>query len=514
MHHIKTMTPKALWRHSGSLLSVTVLCALSVSGKAAAADVADFALGEHNICIVDTAGNLDCTSSTNPRMLPPDTGNTYTKVSSGGQHSCAITTSGEIECWGEANFGALNSPVSNVPFVDISSSEAHSCALDANGQVACWGLNTNGQTDVPDDNSDFVAIRTGTAGSCGIKSTGLVVCWSDAWPYTWFDGREGIIDVSLPQRQLDEAGCVVDEQGDAICGTTYGDVGQLDDGPYTKVSSNKMMLCGLKSTGDMDCNLNAYSVAQTDSNLELMASIEALPALIDFDTHYEGVYVTSFCGVDVDQQLHCLGERLPASNLPGEVADLPVPTDLSLSIYGENVAELLWNVDLLQIRGAQGQFRVYRDGEMVNQSYANASYLDRDFESGVPYVYQVSYIAPDGMEGDLSAPLSVNGEFTNPDGDEVISTPDEAITLSNVTVSRYAEGSLELFWDRPAQPTRRFDIYRNGELLTSTPGPSYFDSQINATNAYQYTIVAIASNGSILATGFAQVASLDGLQCY
>jgi len=111
-------------------------------------------------------------------------------------------------------------------------------------------------------------------------------------------------------------------------------------------------------------------------------------------------------------------------------------------------------------------------------------------------------------------PLEVNGEFTNPDNDDVISTPADDITLSGVVVSRYGEGSLEIFWDRPADSTRRYDVYRNGELVASVPGPSYFNNQINATNAYQYTIIAISHNGSITATGFAQAMSFNGLQCF
>ena len=178
------------------------------------------------------------------------------------------------------------------------------------------------------------------------------------------------------------------------------------------------------------------------------------------------------------------------------------------------MAELLWTVDLSRIQDVQGQFRVYRNGEMVIQSFANASYLDRDFESGVPYVYQISYISPAGMEGELSEPLEINGEFINPNDDEVISTPADDITLSGVFVSRYGEGSVELFWDRPTGSTRQYDVYRNGELVASVPGPSYFNDQINASNAYQHTIVAISKDGSIMATGFAQVVSLIGLQCF
>lgn len=505
---------QAKQQYGVALLFLIAVSTLAVSKYATAADVIDFALGENSICIVDATGKLDCRSNSSLNIIPPDTGNSYTKVSSGGQHSCAITQDGDIECWGNANFGALNAPVSSSPFVAISSSEGHSCALDANGQVACWGLNTNGQTDVPSDNADFVAIYTGTVGSCGTKSSGQTVCWSNTYTYNIIDGQEGIIDMHLPQRSEGDDACVVYEQGTILCYLSFGLSDELDDGPYTKVGSNGVMRCGLKVNGDMDCNLSVQNSAQTTLNTELLAEIESLPALIDFDTRYEYDYHMSFCGVGVDQQLYCLGDSLPVNNLPGEDANLPIPTDLSLSIYGENVAELLWNFDLFDIQGVQGQFRVYRNGEMISQSFANASYLDRDFELGVPYVYQVSYITPGGLEGGLSEPLEVNGEFTDPDNDEVITGPDDAITLSGVVVNRYGEDSLELFWDRPVGSTRQYDVYRNGELIASVPGPSYFDNQINTTNAYQYTIVAISSDGSIQATGFAQVASSSGLQCF
>ena len=94
-----------------SLLMVLVASALLGFKQAAAADVADFALGVNNICIVDTDGMLECSSNRADRFIPPATGNTYSKVSSGGQHSCAITQAGDIECWGDANFGVLNVPV-------------------------------------------------------------------------------------------------------------------------------------------------------------------------------------------------------------------------------------------------------------------------------------------------------------------------------------------------------------------------------------------------------------------
>ncbi len=497
----------------GTLATIAVFM-LSPMQSVFAADVSDFDLGEHNICVVDTNNNLECVSNeVADRHIPPDTITKYTAVDSGGQYSCAITDAGDITCWGNANFGVLNSPISSVPFVAISAAEAHACALDSSGQVSCWGLNTNGQTDVPADNSDFVAIYTGSTGSCGTKSTGESICWSNTTPYTDINGRSGIIDMQLANKNS-ETSCVVFNTGTHRCYGIYQGIDPLDDGPYTKVRSNSIMLCGLKTNGDMDCNLRDITRTRTPLNEALLADIEALPPLADFDTNFEYLYHMSFCGVDENRQLHCLGDSLPADRLPGEVADLPVPANLSLSVYGDNVAELLWNVDLSSISGAVGQFRIYRNGEMVNQGFGNASYLDRDFQIGLPYVYEVSYIAPDGMEGPRSEPLTVNAESSNPDVDSVINPVNPATGLTGLMLSRYGEGSLEIFWDRPAENIRQYDVYRNGALVASVPGPSYFDNQVNTTNAYQYTIAAISNSGEIKALGFTQVDSFSGFQCF
>jgi len=52
-----------------------------VSSNAAAQALADFALGGHNICAIDTDGRLECTTRFNAETyLPPDDGTLYTEV--------------------------------------------------------------------------------------------------------------------------------------------------------------------------------------------------------------------------------------------------------------------------------------------------------------------------------------------------------------------------------------------------------------------------------------------------
>ncbi|MEM9489572.1 MAG: hypothetical protein AAGC55_10535 [Myxococcota bacterium] len=75
----------------------------------------------------------------------------------GGAHSCALLDDGTVQCWGSANHGKLGNghyvkhriapaPVAGLTdVVDIDSRHMHTCAVTSSGQLYCWGLNYNGQ---------------------------------------------------------------------------------------------------------------------------------------------------------------------------------------------------------------------------------------------------------------------------------------------------------------------------------------------------------------------------------
>ena len=79
-------------------------------------------------------------------------------VRTGASHSCAIDTSGDVQCWGEGADGQLGNggtsdslvPVnvslpSGAKAVDLALGHLHTCALLTNGSVMCWGDGTYGQ---------------------------------------------------------------------------------------------------------------------------------------------------------------------------------------------------------------------------------------------------------------------------------------------------------------------------------------------------------------------------------
>ncbi len=142
-------------------------------------------------------GNNSTTDSNTPVFawnLPSG----LTSVSAGGYHTCAVAPSGAAQCWGDNGYGQLgNGSLANssVPTTvsglssgasAISAGAFHTCALTSSGTVQCWGNNSQGQlgnggtstsaTPVSALN-DAVAVAAGGWHSCAITGAAGVQCW-------------------------------------------------------------------------------------------------------------------------------------------------------------------------------------------------------------------------------------------------------------------------------------------------------------------------------------------------
>jgi alpha-tubulin suppressor-like RCC1 family protein len=145
-------------------------------------------------------GNNDPDTAFRPLQvsdLPPSSGTKL--LASGGKHSCVITNTDTVKCWGLNDHGQLgnnNTTLSRVPVdvvgltnvVGLALGGQHSCALTSAGAVKCWGANSSGAigdnstTDrlvpvaVSGLASGVSAIAAGGGETCAIAA-GALSCW-------------------------------------------------------------------------------------------------------------------------------------------------------------------------------------------------------------------------------------------------------------------------------------------------------------------------------------------------
>jgi alpha-tubulin suppressor-like RCC1 family protein len=136
-------------------------------------------------------------------------GYTWQTLVAGKNHTCGLTTTGAIYCWGSDAYGQLGdgaggglfsdkpSPVlvtGGYTFVALAGGIAHDCGLTSTGSTVCWGQNLmgelgSGMVDVSADAHDtpapvtggltFVSLVGGFSHTCGFVAGGAMYCWGE-----------------------------------------------------------------------------------------------------------------------------------------------------------------------------------------------------------------------------------------------------------------------------------------------------------------------------------------------
>ena len=224
--------------------------------------------GGSHTCALTSAGGVKCwgrndsgqlgDGTTTNRSTPVNVSGLTSGVaaiSAGGYHTCAITTSSALKCWGRNDRGQLgdnsatNRPqpvnvtgmTSGVTSVSAGGSDAqggHTCAIATGGALKCWGRNDFGQVgdgstadrfvpaNVSGLASGVISVAEGRYHSCAVLASGGAKCWG--WNINGQLGR-----------------------GDTTSSNTPTDVINLTNA--TQVSAGAMNTCARTSTGGVKC---------------------------------------------------------------------------------------------------------------------------------------------------------------------------------------------------------------------------------------------------------------------
>jgi alpha-tubulin suppressor-like RCC1 family protein len=139
----------------------------------------------------------------------------YTQISAGAFHTCALTTAGGVQCWGDNSSGELGDGTT----------------IGSDGPVSVKGLSTG-----------VTAVAAGDFGSCALTTAGAVKCWGDDSFGELGNGKTGTEnDKPVQVKGLTSGATQVSAGGDHACAIVSGaaecwgenDAGELGNGTTT-----------------------------------------------------------------------------------------------------------------------------------------------------------------------------------------------------------------------------------------------------------------------------------------
>ena len=297
--------------------------------------------GLDHTCAVTSAGAVKCwgynpfgqlgNSSTTNSSTPVNVTGLSTGIAAiaagGTGHTCALTTTGAVKCWGNNSAGQLgNSSTTNsstpvdvtglsAGVTAITTGDLHTCALTTAGGVKCWGYNYYGQLGFvnPGDESiipgDVTGLTTGvtaiTAGvyhTCALTTAGAVKCWG----YNWYGqlGNSSTADAISPVN---------------VTGLTTGIAAIAAGGYYT---------CALTTAGGMKCwGTGGYGGLGDGTMSDRTSPVNVSGPTTGTTAITAGGYHT--CSLNVSGEMKCWGYNSNGQLGDGTITNRSVPVLVS-----------------------------------------------------------------------------------------------------------------------------------------------------------------------------------------
>ena len=298
-------------------------------------------------------------------------------IATGWFHSCAVTSTGGVKCWGRNPDGQLgdgtktdrNTPVAVSGLASgvtaVSAGSHHTCALTTAGGVKCWGSNdagylgdgTNNDSNVPVDVSGLAsgvtAISAGAYHTCALTTAGGVKCWGSNYSGELGDGTNNDSNVPVDVSGLASGVAAVAAGGRDTCAvTTTGGVkcwgenafGQLGDGTnnwsnvpvdvsglasgVAAVAAGDAHTCAVTTAGGVKCwgdNLHGKLGDGTNTPSSVPVNVSGLASGVTAIT--AGKFHS--CALTTAGGVKCWGSNYSGGLGDGTNMDRSVPVDVS-----------------------------------------------------------------------------------------------------------------------------------------------------------------------------------------
>ena len=216
--------------------------------------VVQLAVGRTHSCALTASGEVRCWGgNSSGQSTPPGDLELVAQLALGESHSCALTVSGQVRCWGSNSVGKATPPVGLV-FAQLSVGDDHSCAVTVSGQVRCWGANFNDQSTPPDDLGLVMQLTAGYLHSCAVTKSGSQVrCWGrdDFGETTPPDDLGPVAQLAVGRFHS----CAVTVSGEVRCWGLGGrlSVPSLPPGEVKEIAAGWDSSCALLTAGSVRC---------------------------------------------------------------------------------------------------------------------------------------------------------------------------------------------------------------------------------------------------------------------
>jgi len=444
MHHTYSSHLTTFSKNITIALLVFIGC--GIQSKQANADVIDLTVGTGQVCYLDESYQLRCRTR-NERVVPPDDTPQLVSIAAGDTHFCGLTASGLVHCFGDNNFGQTSheSVTQGTQYKGINAGGNHTCAIRSSGlRIDCWGgessqLNTTLSEYLREifsgDVQDISRLVMGTHNICWVAENTRdrtdFICWENGRDFYHILATNNITSASSDGDYY----CSVRGTGSVGCGLDIGwrrtshSLSFDLPAPYAKVAASGNVICVLDTDGRLDCDtsvldsepqspFDAGHAPLINEQVSLLSDrrftqLEPYPAFF-------GRRGVGFCLTDTQDKLLCIGPEYESLDDSGPSADwidtgftandyfnssdplvqsrdaLTNITDVS--VYAHNIVELFWEPMVSSVE--YSHVEIYRDGLLLTNTNNGNSYFDSTLEGSTTYSYQIREINLDGTAGE------------------------------------------------------------------------------------------------------------------